>query len=175
MNLLKNIVYFILSIQEKVLTKSLSKTLGINFSSKRKKIYQNGCLLNLETIAESEKLKMEEELKLILKTYNYNPKEILDYIKKHGTNAYYINSAKALHSIGENEGFILPQKGAKALYFSLLTQKKVSFKTEEMYDMILQAQTIVFHTYRLYTDIKPCLWRWVVCKSANTELGESLF
>lgn len=133
MSLFKDIIYFFLSVQEKVLTKRLNKTLGIKNDSKRKKYYANGCLLSLDTLAETEKIKMEEELGLILKSCNYEPVEVLEYIKKHDTEVFYIENAKSLTSIGENEGFIYPQKGHKALYLSLLTQKKVSLKTNEMF------------------------------------------
>ena len=103
MSFFKNIIYFFLSIEEKILTRRLNKTLGVKNLSKQKKHYTNGCLLSLDAIAVSEKEKMEEELKLILKTANYEPTEVLEYIKKHGTKVYYIENAKLLHSIGENE------------------------------------------------------------------------
>ena len=81
MSFFKNLVLFILSIQEKILTRSLHKTLGVKQTSSHKKYFQQGCFLSLETLAENEKQKLEEELKLILKTYNYEPKEILKYIQ----------------------------------------------------------------------------------------------
>ena len=43
MSLFKDIIYFFLSVQEKILTKRLNKTLGIKNDSKRKKYYANGC------------------------------------------------------------------------------------------------------------------------------------
>ena len=78
MNLFKNLIYFILSVQEKILTKNLSRTIGIKNHSKRKKFYTDGCFLSLEALAQSEKEKMEEELLLILKSADYNPKEVLE-------------------------------------------------------------------------------------------------
>ena len=65
MSLFKNIVYFILSVQEKVLSKRLEKTLGAKNSSKRKRMYGEGILVDFDSIAETEKLKMEEELESI--------------------------------------------------------------------------------------------------------------
>ena len=58
MNLFKSILLFILSIQEKALTKNLNKTLGVKINSKRKKYFHNGCNLSIDSLAESEKLKM---------------------------------------------------------------------------------------------------------------------
>ena len=133
MSFFKKLVLFILSIQEKILTRSLHKTLGIKQTSNHKKYFQHGCLLSIDTLAENEKQKLEDELKLILKTYNYEPKEILKYIEIQGTKVFYIKNSKSLDSIGENEGFIYPQKGSKAIYLSFLTNKSFSLKTDEMF------------------------------------------
>lgn len=153
MSLFKNLVLFILSLQEKMLTRSLNKTLGVKSSSKRKKFFQQGCLLSIDSLADSDKQKMEEELALILKSSNYNPKEVLKYIQKHGTKVYYIENAKSLHSIGENEGFIYPQKRLKALYLSLLTQKKIALKTNEMFVLTngeINKYYFIYHFYNWY-------------------------
>lgn len=153
MKLFKNIIYYILSVQEKLLTKSLNKTLKIKNSSKRKKYYSNGCFISLDTIADSDKQKMEEELNLILKASNYDVKEIIKYIENHNTNVFFIDSAKHLTSIGENIGFIYPQKNFKALYISLLVNKGFTFKTNEMF--IFDKQEInkyyfIYHFYNWY-------------------------
>ena len=123
---------FFLTLQERRLTHHLNKTLGAKSSSKRKSFYSDGCFMSLDSLAENEKTKMEEELSLILKSSNYNPEDVLEYIKKHGTKVFYIDNSKTLNSIGENEGFIYPQKGSKALYLSLLTRSGFKIKTEEM-------------------------------------------
>ena len=154
MSLLKNIVLLFLSVQEKLLIKSLNKTLGAKNLSKRKKYFQHGCLLSLDSIAETEKQKMEEELGLILKTCNYTPEDVLEYIKKHNTNVFYIEKASSLNSIGENEGFIYPQKGCKALYLSFLTTKKISLKTDEMFILTkgeINKYYFIYHFYNWYS------------------------
>lgn len=153
MSLFKNIVMFFLTLQERRLTKNLSKTLGVKNSSKRKSFYSDGCFMSLDSLAESEKTKMEEELALILKSSNYEPTEILEYIKKHGTNVFYIDNAKSLNSIGENEGFIYPQKGSKALYLSLLTKNGFKFKTNEMFVLTkgeINKYYFIYHFYNWY-------------------------
>ena len=38
-----------------MLTRSLNKTLGVKNSSKRKKFFQQGCLLSLDSLADGEK------------------------------------------------------------------------------------------------------------------------
>ena len=153
MSLFKNIVLFILSVQEKMLTRSLNKTLGVKNSSKRKKIFHEGCLLSLDTLADTDKQKMEEELALILKSSNYNPKEVLKYIEAHETKVFFIENAKTLHSIGENEGFIYPQKGLKALYLSLLTERRFTPKTKEMFILSkgeINKYYFMYHFYNWY-------------------------
>lgn len=109
--------------------------------------------MSLESIAESDKIKMEEELALILKSSNYEPAEILEYIKKHDTEVFYIENSKSLNSIGENEGFIYPQKGAKALYLSLLTKKSFNLKTNEMFVLTkgeINKYYFIYHFYNWY-------------------------
>ena len=150
MSIFKNIIYFVLSVQEKFLMKSLNKTLGIKNKSKAKKVYGNGVMLNLENLADSEKQKMEEELEQILKNYNYTPELILDYIKNQGTPVFYIQNAKSLYAIGENEGFIYPQKGCKALYLSLLTEKITKLNTKEMFVLTKGEINKFYFIYNLY-------------------------
>lgn len=133
MQLVKNIMFGILSLQEKFLRHRLAKTIGVKNSSKRKRHFSNGCVLDLNSLAESEKQKLEEEINLILKKYEYNPEKLLEYIKK-STKVFYLeNAPEILNPIGENEGFIYPVTGAKALYLSLTTERKLSFKTKEMF------------------------------------------
>lgn len=153
MSFIKKIIYGILSIQEKILTSKLEKTLAIKKHSKRKRSFGDGCFLTLDTIADSEKNKMEEELSLILKSYNYNVEEILTYIQNHNTPVYYINNSHQLNSIGENEGFIYPQKGVKALYLSLLIKQKPSLKTDGMFVLTkgeINKYYFIYHFYNWY-------------------------
>ncbi len=153
MSLFKKIVMFFLTLQERRLTNNLNKTLGVKSNSKRKSFYTNGCFMSFDAIAESEKTKMEEELALILKSSNYEPKEVLEYIKKHGTSVFYIDNSKSLNSIGENEGFIYPQKGAKALYLSLLVKQGFNLKTNEMFILTkgeINKYYFIYHFYNWY-------------------------
>lgn len=132
--MLKNIIYWILSIQEKILKHRLSKTLGVKNTSKRKRHYSNGCTLDLNTMADIEKQQLEDEINLILKKYNYEPKEILNYVENQGTKVYFIdNASKLLNPVGENEGFIYPALGSLALYLSFAIQKQPKLKTDEMF------------------------------------------
>ena len=154
MKLLKSIIYNILSVQEKILRHKLSATLGAKHSSKRKRLYSNGCTLDLSSMAEVEKQKLEEELNLILKKYDYEPEKILEYIKKQGTDVYYLDKASSkLNPIGENDGFIYPVSGLKALYLSSLVSKKLTLKTNEMFILShgeINKYYFIYHFYNWY-------------------------
>lgn len=152
--MLKNLIYFLLSLQEKILKYRLSKTLGVKNTSKRKRHYSNGCTLDLNSMAELEKQQLEEEINLILKQYNYEPKKILEYIEAQGTKVYFVEKAsKLLNPIGENEGFISPATGSLALYLSLATEKKPSFKTNEMFILSkgeINKYYFIYHFYNWF-------------------------
>ena len=153
MDLFKKIIYFFLSVQEKLLTAKLNRTLGIKNNSKRKKVFGNGVLLSLDSLAEAERSQIEAELELILKNTDYKTDKIIEYVKNQGTKVFYIDNPKYLNSIGENEGFIYPQKGAKALYLSFLTEQKASFKTPEMFILPngeLNKFYFIYHFYNWY-------------------------
>ena len=151
MNLTEKIMYKLLSVQEKFLKKRLSKTIGIKNSSKRKKHFFGGCTLDLNSLADVEKQKLEDEITNILKTYNFEPEKILHYIETQGTKVFYIqNAAKLLNSIGYNEGFIPPYKGAKALYLALATEKKFKLKTDEMFVLSKGAINKYYFIYNFY-------------------------
>lgn len=102
MQIFKKLLYNILAIQEKLLRAQLSKTIGVKNNSKKKRHYFGGCTIDLSTLAENEKQKLEEEMTLILKKYNYEPYEILKYIEKQGTKVFYLdNASKFLTPLGE--------------------------------------------------------------------------
>ena len=153
MKLIKNIIYYILSVQEKLITQNLSKTLGVKNHSKRKRVFSTGCLLDLDSVAESERIKMEEELMLILKTANFDPNNVLNYIKMHGTDIFYIDNEKSLNALGENAGFIYPQKGLNALALAFLTKQKCKLETKEMFILTkgeLNTYYFMYHFYNWY-------------------------
>ena len=151
MHLFKKILYNILSIQEKILRYRLSRTLGVKNSSNKKIIYQDGCTINLSTLAETERQKLENEISFLIKKYNYNPEEILNYIKQSGTRVTIIeNAASILNPIGENEGFIYPANGAKALYLSLATDKTIKFRTPEMFILSKGEINKYYFIYQFY-------------------------
>ena len=150
MKLFKNFIYYVLSLQEKMITQSLSKTLGVKNNSRRKKFFSKGCLLSLDSIAETERIRMEEELLLILKTAGFDPNNILNYIKMHGTDIFYIENEKTLNAVGENAGFIYPQKGLSALALSLLTKQGCKLETKEMFVLTKGELNTYYFVYNFY-------------------------
>ena len=150
MNIIKDFVYLILTIQEKLLLKKLHKTIGVKNGSKIKRFWGNSCLINLNSIAEADKQKMEEELILLLKKFDFNPNEILKYISNQGTKVFITDNAKKLYTIQENEGFFYPQKGIKALCLNLITSGKFSFKTPEMFILSKGEINKYFFIYNFY-------------------------
>ena len=153
MDLFKKILYFILSLQEKFLAAKLNRTLRTKHTSKRKKVFGNGVMLSLDSLAETERTQMEAEIELILKNSNYETEKVLDYIKNQATKIFYIDKPEYLHSIGENEGFIYPQKGTKALYLAIITGQKAALHTPEMFILPkgeLNKFYFVYHFYNWY-------------------------
>ena len=131
------------------MTKQLKNTISAK-PLKSKAFFNSGCLLSLDSIAESEKNKMEEELALILKMANYEPKEVLKYIEKHDTEIFYIENLKLINVIGINEGFIYPLKGLKAMYLSSLVRKTLCLTTKEMFILGLGGINKYYFIYHFY-------------------------
>ncbi len=154
MQVFKSLLYKILSMQEKYLRYRLSKTIGVKNVSKKKRHYSDGCLLDLSTLAESEKQKLEEELTTILTEADFEPEKLLEYIQSHGTKVCRIDNASSiLNPIGENEGLIYPAKGSKALYLSLALNKTFSLKTDEIFVLSngeINKYYFIYHFYNWF-------------------------
>ncbi len=94
----------------------------------------NGASLTIDNKKTKEKEVTEKNIEDIAKKYLKKPEELFKYIEKSGTNVYKIKNAdKLLIFIGEEEGFILPKKGIKAIYLNLITKNKLKTKTPEMF------------------------------------------
>ncbi len=111
----------------------------------------NGATLSIKNSNyEKDKLNQEKIEKLIEKHIN-EPQKLFDYIKGAKTPIYKIKNAdKILAKINEQEGFILPQKGIKALYLNLILNKKIAFKTNEMFVLRSYNVNIYAFIYQFY-------------------------
>ena len=100
----------------------------------------SACTLKLSSETENKKKQINENLKNLIKKYIDSPEKLIQYIKLHGIKVYKIKNASILLSkIGEEEGFLTPLKGWKALLINLvigiLVEEKFNFKlsTKEMF------------------------------------------
>ena len=66
-------------------------------NSKKKRHYFGGCTIDLSTLAENEKQKLEEEMTLILKKYNYAD-EVKEFVEAGKVEADLYNRFKDYYS-----------------------------------------------------------------------------
>ena len=82
-----------------------------------------------------EKMKiMKETVKKIVKKNINTPEKLLEYVEKSGTRVIKVPFAdKILSCVKEEEGFITPKSGLEAFYLNVVLNKKIAFKTPEMF------------------------------------------
>ncbi len=139
-NLINKFVYWVLSVQEKVLRRNLKRTFKTSFTNSTSKVvFSKGNSLKLTTQTEKNKEKLKQEVQILLKKYENNPQKLLEFIEKNGTSVHKVPHAHLLlNAIGYEEGFVGSLKGSHALYLSFLTLifakgKSLSFNTEPMF------------------------------------------
>ncbi len=109
-------------------------------SSTTKRAITAGCSLKLTMKTENKKTEINEKLNKIVKKYIENPEQLINYIKMKGLKLYKLkNAEKILSQLGEEEGFLTPLKGFKALYLNFLIGIKcerkinISFASKAMF------------------------------------------
>ncbi len=91
------------------------------------------CTLNLSTKTEEIKKEINQELKAKIKKYINTPEKLVQYLQLKGVKIYKIKKAeKTLSRIGEEEGFIVPTKGIKAIILNALLEQKFALTTKAM-------------------------------------------
>lgn len=158
---IRKLIYSILVLQEKILRKRLKRSLKPVYSgttSKRK--FAQAASLELTAKTEKNKIKLEENIKNILKKYENNPYKLLEFVQKNGTKVYKTPFAnKVLKPIGYEEGFVVVKTGIKGLYVNiiipLLTGEKIKFslKAEPAFilnGLKLDSYHIIQHFYKWY-------------------------
>lgn len=124
---------FIYKNQEKKHKKRMEKLLKGKVCGK-KIITTNGATLSIKDKLYEKDKTNQEKIENIIEKYINQPEKFFDFIKGAKTPIYKIkNAPKILARINEQEGFILPKKGIKALYLNLILNKKINFKTTEMF------------------------------------------
>ncbi len=138
--LIYKLTQFILKLQNflyKIRTKKLNSTFK-NGSSKMIFHGENELILSAET--ELKKTELNKKIKEIVKTKLDDPEKLLNFISTEGTDVFRIKNANLiLKLVGEEEGFITPAIGLKALFINLFVNLLVynkliiSFKSNEMF------------------------------------------
>ncbi len=155
-SLIKKIVYFLLSIQEKTLTIRLDKSLRGSYSNKTSKTVLSGAEhLTLTSQTQKNIDLVRKNVEDILKNCETDPSKLLDYIEAAGTSVIKLNHAdKILQAIGEEEGLICELRGLRALYLNLATNKGYSLKSQPMFVMregIIDKLFMIHHFYKWYS------------------------
>lgn len=135
------ILNLVLEAQNKFYQLKYRRVTNIVFTDSTSKTSMNGaCTLKLSAKTEENKKKVDLGAKELIKRNIRTPEKILDFIEIKGTKVYKTKKAETiLKLIGEEEGFITPQKGFKAFYLNLLIgllvekKIKISFYTKEMF------------------------------------------
>ena len=137
----KRIVNYILNRRKKRLEQTLNKLKPKTYTNSTTKTHVNASeTMILSTQTEKILEAMDAEVKNIVKSCLTNPELLLKFVEQQGTPVYKIPYAdKILSKINEEEGFITPLNGLKALYLNFMTgilaQKKlhISLKSREMF------------------------------------------
>lgn len=160
-NFINQLLYKILSIQEKLLMKKLGKRFKSgSINTRSRKNHDKSISLEISNKESKSKEKLEHGVSNILKKFNNEPSKLLKFVAKNGTKVYKINYAdKILSLIGLEEGFVPKTKGFKALYLnfivSFMSSEKLvlSLKTKEMFvlrDMEIDSYYMIQQFHKWY-------------------------
>lgn len=110
----------------------LSASISVR-NSTNKYSMNSSCTMALTSATEEKKQKIYHDVKKVVVGYFNTPEKLIQYMKARGCKIYRIkNAEKLLAYISEEEGFISPLKGHKALFINLLTSfcssEKMNFK-----------------------------------------------
>lgn len=137
-------------IHKKRMIELKKKILSSNVSGEKKYI-TSSAMLDINASSKKAKKINQEKVEKLVQTYLHEPKKLFDYIKGANTRVHVLKSAKKILSvISEDEGFILPKKGIKALYLNLILNKKFSLTTSEMFVMSSYDVNIYAFIYQFY-------------------------
>ena len=133
---------------EKRMNKLKSKVLSSDISGE-KNYCTSGATLAIKS--KNEKNVNKEKLENIIQNYLKEPIKFFEYIKGAKTQIHILKHAKKLLSfIDENEGFIYPKTGFKAFYLNLILNKKIGFKTPEMFVLSSYNINVYAFIYQFY-------------------------
>lgn len=140
-NIIKKLINYILQKRQKKLQKLQKRLAPKTYTNSTTKTHIDATTtMLLTTETEKNKEKVDFCVKNIILPNLEHPEKLLDYINEHGTCVYKTSFAdKILGLIKEEEGFITPLKGYKALFLNIMLgvfSKKsfsISLRTKEMF------------------------------------------
>ena len=137
MNMFQKIVYFLLQMQEKALTKKLDKHLKASSSnSTSKTVLSTGVTMTLKAETEKNIELVKKNVSDIVQSCNNDPDKLLAYVESKGTKIVKLDNADNLLAvIKEEEGLITELQGIEALYINTITNSGFSFKSKPMFVM----------------------------------------
>lgn len=137
MNTFQKIIYFFLEIQEKQLSKKLSKHLKASSSnSTSKTVVSSSVTMTLNSKTEQNKELVRKNVQDIVKSCENNPEKLLKYIESKGTKIVKLDNAdKILNVIKEEEGLITSQEGLEAIYINIISKSGFSLKSKPVFIM----------------------------------------
>ena len=155
------VINYILEKRRNRLEKTLEKLKPkVNKNSTSKTLVTASEIISLTGQTEQVLNSLDDEVKNIVKVCLNNPYKLLEYISEHYTPVYKIPFAnKILAFVGEEEGFLVPTTGLKALYLSFFTNLlsggkiRLSFKTSEMFvlrDMEINVYYMLHQFHKWY-------------------------
>ena len=130
---------FFISVLEKLFKKKQNNNVLYNISTTKHSI-NAGCTLKFSAETEKKKKEINENLKELVTKYINTPEKLIKYMELKGCKVFRIRNAnKLLPKIGEEEGFLTPLKGIKAVILNLIIgimyegKFKLNFSTKEMF------------------------------------------
>lgn len=120
-------------------------------SSTTKRMVTSCCSLTLSAETEAKKKALHEKLKVLVKKYINTPEKLIQYLKVQGVVIHKIPFAeKILSWIGEEEGFIIPLKGIKAMalnfFVGLLSEKRIKISAKTTPLMVFDNKGVEIYT-----------------------------
>lgn len=137
MNMFQKIIYFFLQMQERALSKKLSRHLkASSTNSTSKTVLSTGVTMTLNAETEKNKELVKKNVSDIVKSCNNDPDKLLAFIESKGTKVVKLDNAdKLLAAIKEEEGLVTELKGIEAFYINLITNSGFSFKSKPIFIM----------------------------------------
>lgn len=134
--------------------KRVLKTSAFFKNSTTKHSMNHCCTLKMSTKTEEIKKEISQELKAKIKKYIKTPEKLVQYLQLKGVEVYKLkNAEKILSYIGEEEGFIVPTKGFRALALNFILGNKLSFRTNAMVvfeERKVEIYTLIRALYKFY-------------------------